>query len=179
MSQLTTNWYVITGGPSAGKTKTLEHLSYRGYKVIAEAARILIDNELSRGKTLEQIRSDERQFQEKILDMKIMTEERLNPEERLFLDRGIPDSIAYYRLNGADPDPIIELASNRIYKAVFLLEQLPFQKDGARIENADSAQRINDLLYQAYSELGSRIITVPVMSIADRADFILARIEHS
>jgi len=28
-----TNWFVITGAPSSGKTKVIEHLAQRGYRV--------------------------------------------------------------------------------------------------------------------------------------------------
>ena len=57
-----TNWYVITGGPSTGKSKTIDYLAYLGYLIRPEVARILIDDELSKGKTLEEIREDEINF---------------------------------------------------------------------------------------------------------------------
>ena len=38
-----TNWYIITGGPSTGKSKTIDHLAYLGYLIRPEVARILID----------------------------------------------------------------------------------------------------------------------------------------
>ena len=174
MAHLTTNWHVVTGGPSAGKSKTLEHLSFRGCKIIPEAARILIDDEMSRGKTLQEIRRDEQAFQERILQMKLEVEQKLNPREHLFLDRGIADSIAYFRFHGADPKPAIDASRHRVYKTVFLLDQVRFQRDEARIESVESARRINDLLLEAYAELGYTVIRVPVMPIADRVDFILA-----
>lgn len=169
-----TNWHVITGGPSAGKTKTLEHLLFRGHKIIPEAARILIDDEMSKGRTLAEIRHDEHEFQKKVLQMKLDAENRLNTQECLFFDRGIADSIAYYRFVGADSQPAIEVAQHKRYKTIFLLDQLPFQVDGVRIENESSARRINDLLFEAYSQLDYKVIRVPVMPISERVDFILA-----
>ena len=70
-----TNWYIITGGPSTGKSKTIDHLAYLGYFIRPEVARILIDDELSKGKTIEEIRGDEKGFEHKILKIKIETEE--------------------------------------------------------------------------------------------------------
>ena len=124
MEPTRTNWTVVTGGPSAGKTSVVEHLSFLGYKVIAEAARILMHDEISRGKTVDEIRSDNRSFQSRILNMKIDLEDRLDPDELLFLDRGIPDSIAYDKVDDLDPQPAIEASKKRLYKAVFILEPL-------------------------------------------------------
>jgi len=83
--RIETNWYVITGGPSSGKTKIIEYLAFLGYSVIPEAARILIDVEKSRGKSVEEIRSNEAEFQKKVLEMKIEIENRISPERITFL----------------------------------------------------------------------------------------------
>ena len=45
------SWYVITGGPSTGKTTLLEELAKRGYKTIPEVARVVIDEGIAAGKT--------------------------------------------------------------------------------------------------------------------------------
>jgi len=49
-------WYVITGGPSSGKSTVLSCLEKMDYRIIPEAARVLIDEEMAKGKTLEEIR---------------------------------------------------------------------------------------------------------------------------
>src|SRR4051812_6924488 len=69
--QQATNWYVITGGPSSGKSKLLDALAFHGFQVIPEAARILIDEKLSLGQSLKDIRGNEEAFQLEILKMKI------------------------------------------------------------------------------------------------------------
>ena len=38
-----TNWYVITGGPSTGKTTTIDLLQKQGYHTTIEHARHYID----------------------------------------------------------------------------------------------------------------------------------------
>lgn len=65
MNSIETNWYVLTGGPCSGKSTTLEYLSSRGYLVVPEMARVVID---------EEIRADAFGFQVKILDRKIQLE---------------------------------------------------------------------------------------------------------
>ncbi len=172
---INTNWYIITGGPSSGKTKVIEYLSFLNYAIIPEAARILVDTEASKGKTIEEIRGDESGFQKKTLEMKIEIENRIPSKQITFFDRGIPDSIAYYCIRKKDISPVIMAAKKRKYRKIFLLEQLPFRNDYARTEDKKTAHSLNQLLYKSYSELGYNIIRVPVKSIKERVEFILNR----
>jgi len=173
-----TNWYVVTGGPSSGKSKTLEHLAFLGYPIITESARVLIDNELSKGKTIQEIRKDEKKFQIKIFDLKVQAEDR-TPKNRLtFFERGIPDSLAYYRLHKQEEAPVIKASQSRKYKGIFLLEQLPFDKDYARTEDGVIAKKLSQLIYEAYIEMGYKVIKVPVMPIDKRIKFILDRMSR-
>lgn len=130
-----TNWVVITGGPSSGKSTLLEYLESQGYQIVPESARMLIEAEAAKGKTLKEIRSDETAFQRQVLGMKVGIEEKLNPDELIFFDRGIPDSIAYYQICGGDATSVLRESQKRRYKAVFLCEQVPFAKDHARTED--------------------------------------------
>lgn len=172
-----TNWYVITGGPSSGKTRIIEYLAFLGYRIIPEAARILIDVEKSKGKTIEEIRADEAEFQRKVLQMKIDIENRLPLEEITFFDRGIPDSIAYYKICKLNPKPVITVAKKRKYKKVFLLEQLLFEEDYARAEDEKLAYGLSRLIYTSYLRLGYDIVHVPVKPIDERVKFILSKIQ--
>jgi len=170
-----TNWRVVTGGPSSGKTKVIEYLAFLGYRIFPEAARLLLDIEQSKGKTIKELRKNEIEFQKKVLQMKIEAERRLPPKQIIFFDRGIPDSIAYYRLYRENPAPVIKASQKRKYKKVFLLEQLPFEKDYARIEDEDFAKNIQQLLYQSYLDLGYEVVKVPLGTIEERVKFILAK----
>lgn len=53
------NWFALTGAPSSGKTTVLKELEKKGYKVYEEWARVYIDSEMQKGKTLKEIRKDE------------------------------------------------------------------------------------------------------------------------
>ena len=173
-----TNWYVITGSPSSGKTTTIEHLASLGYETVPEAARILIDTEAKKGKTTEEIRNNEAEFQRKILQMKIEAEEKLPSEQVIFFDRGIPDSVAYYQLCGLDTDSVKKESKKRKYRRVFLLEQLQFEKDYARSENERLASSLNRLIRKAYSDLGYDIIFVPRASVGKRTEFIISKLKR-
>ncbi len=172
--QINNNWYVITGAPSSGKTTIIKMLEKKGYDVVYEAARIYIDEEMAKGKTIEQIRANELLFQEKILKFKIDCEKKLPKEKIIFFDRGIPDSDAYYRVHGAENDIFLkESMSKCSYKKVFLFELIGYKKDYARIESKEEQLQIQKLLRESYEKLNIPLVVVPKMPIRERLDFVL------
>ncbi len=170
------NWYVITGGPNSGKTTILDYLSRLGYYTIPEYARLLIEKEMEKGKKLEEIRNDEIKFQNKVLNGKLQLEKKAPKNKIVFLDRGIPDSIAYYRfLKGKFSKEVWEKCKNR-YRKIFLLDMLPYKNDYARNESKKDAQKIHRLIKQTYEELGYKVIRIPIMSVEDRVKMILKHV---
>ncbi|MEK7451027.1 MAG: ATP-binding protein [Patescibacteria group bacterium] len=168
------NWYVITGAPSSGKTTIIKLLEKKGYKVLYEIARAYIDQELKKGKTIQEIRKDEANFQRKILDLKIKYESKLNPKKITFLDRAIPDSIAYYELTKVPRDKYLDKAMKRTYyKKIFIFEKLELEKDYARTESKKDVEKLESLIEKAYENLSFPIIKVPKMGVGKRLKFIL------
>lgn len=110
-----TNWYVITGGPASGKTTTISLLKALGYKTTIEHARHYIDTQLISGKSVEEIRSNQKEFQSGILDMQIEQEASLCREDVIFLDRAIPDALAYYRFLNLEEDQKLLNALSKVY----------------------------------------------------------------
>lgn len=172
-----TQWYVLTGGPSSGKTTTIELLRARGFKVVPEHAREYIDEQIEAGRTLEDIRSHNEEFQRQIIKRQIAHEEALNPHEQVFLDRAVPDSLAYFRFLGLEPDHfLLDAVRSSAYKKVFILDLLPIAPDEARTEDAHDQQRIHEELLKVYQELNCHVEIVPVLSAEDRVSYILARL---
>jgi len=167
------NWYVITGAPSSGKSSVICELERLGYRVVHEVARAFIDEELKKGKTIEQIKADELAFERHILYKKIKIEESLPKKEIIFLDRAVPDSIAYFKSAGLNPNEPVKKSKLVRYKKIFLFERLEFEKDRVRSENQLKAAEIELLLEKAYQMLDYDIVYVPVLSIQKRTDFIL------
>ena len=117
-----TKWYVIAGGPSSGKTKIIERLASLGYVTVPEIPRLLIDTEISKGKTIKEVRVNEAEFQKKVFQIRTETENKIPSEQITFFDGGgIPSCIAYYQSCGLDPTPVIEEDKKRKYKEDFLL----------------------------------------------------------
>ena len=171
-----TRWSVITGAPCSGKTAVIHKLEQRGYKVVHEVARAYIDSELLEGKTLPEIKADEWAFERHILMEKVRIESTLKKDEIVFFDRGVPDSIAYYKLNGLDSvEPFQESGEVR-YQNVFLFERLRFLTDPVRSENEKTARRLGRLIEESYQSLGYDLIQVPLLSVEERTEFVLERL---
>ena len=169
-----TNWYVLTGGPSSGKTTTVNLLSERGYKTTIEHARHYLDSQRTFGKTVEEIRKHQAEFQLGILDMQIEQEGSLSPDDVVFLDRAIPDALAYYLFMNLPQDgKLLEALNTVSYKKVFILDCLPLVQDYARIEDEAAQKKIHALLTQVYESLPFPVLHVPVLPPDERVDFIL------
>lgn len=178
-SLIQTNWHVVTGAPCAGKTAVIDELARRGYRVLPEAARAYIDQQIALGLSLANIKSIPMDFERHILMLKVAAESALPIDHLVFLDRAIPDSIAYYRVEGLDPaEPAIHSGRFR-YKTVFLLERLHFEKDRVRTETEESAARLETLLEKSYRGMGYVPVRVPVMKIDHRAAFILEHLSKT
>jgi predicted ATPase len=174
--QYKTNWCAITGGPSSGKTSVIEELAHRGYAIQNEVARELIEECLRRGQLLTEIRDPAhvQHLQRRILKLKLAREKGLDRETLVFTDRGTPDSIAYFRLAKMDTEEAVVASKIFRYRAVFLFDRLTkFTKDGVRVEDEQQALEIERMLEADYKALGYEVTRVPVLSIPERADFIL------
>lgn len=170
-----TNWIAITGAPSSGKTSVIDVLAAQGYAVQPEVARDLIEKMLKAGLTLAQIRETARvaQLQRDILAAKMAWEETQDPQATVFMDRGVPDSMAYFRLAGLDPEIPRRAALRYRYRAVFIFDPLPVVHDGVRNEDEATAASLGRMFHDDYVALGYSPVIVPVLPIAARADFIL------
>lgn len=175
--QMTPNWYVITGGPSCGKTTTLAELEKLGYATLPEAARVVIDEGIAAGSTIAQIRKDEIGFQDKVLKRKVDVENTQSKNALTFFDRGMHDTKAYLQMYDEVLTPEQSKAiKNAQYKAVFLLDPLlKFENDYARTEDKEFTKKITGLLRQAYEDYTITVITVPILSPKKRAQFILEK----
>ena len=172
-----TNWYVLTGGPGSGKTTTIERLAARGYKTTIEHARHYIQTQMQKGRTPEEVRNNQEEFQLGVLHMQIEEEARLIPGEIAFLDRALPDALAYFRFLKLPVNPKIDTAIRKYrYKKIFILELLPLIQDYARNEDEKAQKQIHQLLIEVYTSLKTPVVFVPVLPPEERVDFILAHL---
>jgi len=175
--EIITNWNVITGGPCTGKTTVVNLLAQIGYKTTIEHARHYIDTQKISGRTVEEIRQNKKEFQLGVLNMQIEEEGKLDVNELVFLDRALPDAMAYYQFLGLEyDDRLIEQCNKYCYNKVFILARLPLTNDYARLEDEAEQIRIHNLIIKVYQSFPCPIVHVPVLPAEERVDFILKHI---
>lgn len=171
------NWYVITGGPSSGKTTVINELRSRGYNTVPESARLYLELQLINGRDINEVRLQQSKVQHNVLNKQIENERNLDPNELTFLDRALPDSLAYYQYLGLTPDEkLIEAMKSARYKKVFVLDLLPMVNDLIRQEDLQAQKQIHQKIIEIYQSQGQEILNVAVMSPKERADFILSHL---
>jgi predicted ATPase len=171
---------IITGGPGTGKTSLIAELRRRGFAGTVEAGRaIIIDQTLIGGRAVQT--SDPALFAELMLawEMRSYRMAEQDPAPAVFFDRGIPELTGYYRMLGM-PVPAHVTAAAKIFRyrpRVFLAPawQAIFTTDTERTQNFADAVAGSDGARTAYEASGYEVISLPLASVADRTDFVLAR----
>lgn len=170
-------WYVLTGGPCAGKTTTIDELARRGYPVVAEPARLIIEEKLATGLTIHEIVTDP-DWLASVVRRSVDLHTAAPEDETVFFDRGVADSLAYFRKNMREVDEESKRMIDSItYKKVFLLDLVDFENDEARSESIEEARALHVLIADAYESLGYDIVRVPVMPVGERVDYVLSHLE--
>lgn len=168
-----TNWVVITGAPSSGKTSLINEFKARGFETQPESSRAVIEEKLRNGITLEDLLKDPEALEKAIVEREIALQKIRQTDKFIFLDRGMGDRVAYDRFIGLDEKLSFAAASQYRNRAVFILDRLPLEKDGVRLENEQEARQLDVLLEKAYGDLGYKPTRIRVMPIAHRANLIL------
>ena len=101
------------------------------------------------------------------------------PHEVVFIDRGIPDVLAYMHYIGDSyPSTFDNACKEHKYAKIFILppwEEI-YISDDARYENFEQAKLINSHLIETYHNYGYELIEVPKDTMDNRILFILEEI---
>jgi len=170
---------IITGGPGTGKTSLIAELERRGFAGTVEAARaIIIDQTLIGGRALET--TDPALFAEMMLawEMRSYRLAARDPAAAIFFDRAIPELTGYYGMLGL-PVPAHVTVAARMFRyrpRVFLAPAWKeiYTTDTERTQNFADAVAGSDGARAAYEACGYEVISLPLASVEERADFVLA-----
>ena len=173
-----TNWHVITGASCSGKSTLIDQLADQGFRTFPEVGRQHIEKELANGRTLDEIREDRSKCTCQVYDMWVKLESGLGAAEVIFLDRGLPDSLSFYRFAGINPNEILPDCFHHRYASVFMLNRFPYQRDGVRAGDDATAAYFESWMSRDYSALGYSVVWVPVLSPEERLAFILERLSE-
>lgn len=171
---------VITGGPGTGKTTIINRLIEKGYTCFPEISREIINDARKQG--FEQLFLEKPLlFSELLLEgrRRQFLEAKEHQETLIFLDRGIPDILAYMHYIGDSyPAFFDEECQKNKYTKVFLLPPWKeiYQSDEERYENFEQATLIYRHLKETYSKYGYELIDVPSGNVDQRILHILEAI---
>ena len=143
-----TRWCVITGAPCSGKTTTIEALERLNYTVSHGVTRSYITLQHHNNHP-----NDPLYFQQQIFKLRRERETYLDPSKLIFLDRGLPDCMAYYKIRKFNHRTVTNIAKIKRYRYVFLLDRFPLEDDGIRFEDDARAGMLETLIEQSYLEL--------------------------
>lgn len=174
---MNTRKIVITGGPGTGKTSVIEALEGHGYYCFHEVSREIIREAQSKG--IDQLfLEDPLLFSELLLEGRIKQHRDAgnSTAHLVFLDRGVPDVVAYMNYFGNDYPPVFNrVCREYTYDRVFILppwKQI-YTDDNERYETYEQAVEIHDELARSYVEHGYEPVEVPQGTVAQRTSFIL------
>ncbi len=178
-------FYVITGGPGSGKTTLLAELARRGYWCIREDARAVIQEQVASGGSAVPW-GDAARFSELLMQRSIATWQATAhgwravdaPRAAVYFDRGVGDAFTCADLVGCtlSADLREQARACRYRDPVFLAPWWPeiYSTDTERLQTEEEAERTEHAAMKTYTDLGYRIVRLPLVNAAERADFVLA-----
>lgn len=173
---------VLSGCSGAGKSTLLEELCRRGHKTVSEPGRRIVQDQLAtNGTDLPWINMAGflARCTELAIEDFISVE---NHEGYVFFDRSLIDAVAAFeRFDIPTPTHLnSSLDDYRYHSHVFLFppwEEL-FENDSERRHSFQVAVDEYDDLRETFPATGYKVITVPMVSVVERADFIVAHAQQ-
>lgn len=173
-------FFVLTGGPGAGKTTVLDRLRTAGYAATVEAGRGIIQDQVAiDGPALPW--RDRHLFAEQMLTWEMRSYAiAARTTGTVFFDRGVPDIVGYLTLCGIAVPPHAVTAARhfRYHPRVFVFPPWRdiFHQDAERKQDFTEAERTFSAVSAAYTDFGYEPVPVPLGTPADRTAFILENI---
>ncbi len=183
VSALEIKKYVLTGAPGAGKTSILIELEILNESVIRESASDYIIWRQSKGELEPWLNVEN--FQNGIINLQLQREKYIKNVNngRIFFDRSLIDSLAYYQKNEVTPpeyymEELNKIIENKQYYKVFLIENFgECEKTNIRNEQFDEALELEKLQEKNYKNFGFNVIRIKPGSVSERVSDILSYIK--
>jgi predicted ATPase len=172
---------IITGGPGAGKTTLLLALQARGYTIVGDSARTIIQDRRRRGLSP---RPSADAFVHETLRMEIENyiHHAVTPGH-VFFDRSVVDALC--GLNHVTPLSERELSTwlstYQYYSKVFVLPpwKAIYVTDAERDHTFEHAEWVNSITQEWYRRCGYQVLEVPMVSVNERCTYVLEALANS
>ena len=165
---------VITGAPGAGKTTLLLALQARGYAIVGDTARTIIQDRRRRGLSP---RPDPSAFAQEILriDMGNFAHHAANPDH-VFFERCVLDALCGLDLISPlnDTELSVWLLKYQYFPRVFVLPPWKeiYENDAERDHTFEHAEWVNRITQDWYRRCGYQVLEVPMVSVEERCTFV-------
>ena len=172
---------IISGCSGGGKSSLLALLRERGYAVVEEPGRRIVQAEMASGGTALPWQ-DMEAFLRRAIDMavadraKALASSAALSSRIVFFDRSLIDAAAALEELTGQPSLAALAAQHPYNRTVFMTPPWPeiFVSDAERRHDMASAIHEYERLLRAYASLGYETTILPKTSISARADFILS-----
>ena len=172
---------VITGGPGAGKTTLLLALQARGYTIVGDSARTIIQDRRRRGLSP---RPNAYEFTHEVLRMDIenFVHHAATPGH-VFFDRSVLDALC--SLDHVTPlnesELSMWLSKYQYCSKVFVLPpwRAIYTNDAERDHTFEHAESVNSITLEWYRRCRYQLIEVPKVSVAERCTYVLQALANS
>ena len=175
---------VLTGGPGTGKSQLLATLQKKGFHCYEEISRQVIDKGKRQGMS-NYFLSSPLAFSKELFEGRKTQHQSAKAlpydteKPYVFLDRGLPDVVAYLKALGENTEAWeTEMIKFPYDKVVFFPPwEAIYQKDAQRMETFERAQELSDQLWQLYQSYYLDMIVIPPGSLAERAQTLLKALQ--
>ena len=172
------HFFILSGGPGVGKTAVLDRLRDNGQTCIQEVARSIIQSQQSENGTALPWK-DKEQYKKLMLHKSVKDYQKVSKRKQgiTFFDRGIPDTLAYARLEGLEISKNLCFYSQhyRCNNTVFIFPPWReiYHTDSERKQSFSEVIATHNMMIQTYKNCGYTPVQVPKTTIQKRYTFIL------
>ena len=166
---------VITGGPGAGKTTLLLALRARGYAIVGDSPRRIIQDRVGRGLSP---RPSAAEFALEILRMDIANfDQHASTPGHVFFERSVLDALCGLDLAAPLDESELSgwLAKYQYCSKVFVLPpwRAIYVNDAERDHTFEHAESVNKITQDWYRRCGYEVVEVPKVSVEERCAYVL------
>ena len=172
---------VITGSPGSGKTTLLLALQARGYTIVGDSPRAMIQDRRRRGLSP---RPNAHEFVHETLRMDVenFAHHAATPGH-VFFERGVPDALCGLdHITPLDESELSLWLSKYPYcPKVFVLPpwKAIYVNDAERDHTFEHAESVNRIAQEWYRRCRYQVIEVPRVSVAERCTYVLQALASS